>query len=143
MGPSTPVPERQLPGMAVAAVRAPRKVDEALVRSCSTLLDAVLLCIQLSRRKHYDLATALGIDKGHWSRILQGQAHFPTNKLRALQYQCENWAPLQYQNWEAGFEMYENPAAKRRDELLRELAMIDGGPSTGVHGHESFTRAAA
>jgi hypothetical protein len=142
MGSSTQLTERQLPGMAVGEVRPPRKVDEALVRSCSCLLDAVLLCIQLSRRKHYDLATALGIDKGHWSRILQGQAHFPTNKLRALQYQCENWAPLQFQNWEAGFEMYENPQAKRREELLRELASLGEGPSTAVHGNESFARAA-
>lgn len=143
MGQSTLVPQRQLPGMACGEVKPPRKIDEQLVRSCDSLLDAIHLCIHLSKRKHYDIAETLGIDKGHWTRIMQGQAHFPTNKLRALQYACGNWAPLQFQNWESGFEMYENPTAKRKEELLRELASLEGGSSTGVHEYESLARVAA
>jgi hypothetical protein len=143
MGQSTLSNQRQLPGTACGAVQPIRKVEDALVRSCDTLLDAIHLCIHLSKRKHYDIAEALGIDKGHWTRIMQGGAHFPTNKLRALQYVCGNWAPLQYQTWEAGFEMYENPKAKREAELLAELASIrGGGPSTGVHENEALARAA-
>lgn len=142
MGSSTPVVQRQLPGFAVGEVRSPQKVDEALVRSCDSLLDAIHLCVHLSKIAHGEICRRLGIDKGHWSRIMQGGANFPQNKLRALQYVCGNWAPLQYQNWEAGFEMYEDPKAKRREELLRELAALDQGPSTGINAPKPIAAAA-
>lgn len=107
-------------------------VPEALIRSCNELSDAITLCVHLSKIPHRKIGKALGIDAGHWSRIMTGQANFPENKLRALQFICGNWAPLQFQTWEAGFEMYEDPKAKRKEELLRELASLDQGPSTVV-----------
>ena len=140
MGSSTQPNQRQMPFM--AEVRPPKKVEDSLIRACDSLLDAIHLCVHLSKRKHYDIAESLGIEKGHWTRIMQGTAHFPPNKMRALQFLCGNWAPLQFQNWEAGFEMYENPAAKRKEELLRELALLDGGSSTGVYAHQQAAMAA-
>ena len=125
MGSATPHNQRPLPGFQIGAVKAPQRVPDALIRSCDTLSDAILLCVHLSKMPRNRIAEALGIDKGHWSRIMQSGANFPENKLRALQFVCGNLAPLQFQNWEAGFEMYEDPKAKRREELLRELATLD------------------
>lgn len=96
-----------------------------MLRTCNSILDAVHLCIHLSKLPHYVVAQKLGIDKGHWTRMMQSQAHFPTNKLTALQQLCGNWAVLQFQNREAGFEMYEDAKAKRREELLRELETLE------------------
>jgi hypothetical protein len=84
MGPSTQrnpgqLPQRQLPGM-LGAMPSPRKVEDALLRTCNSILDAVHLCIHLSKLPHYVVAQKLGIDKGHWTRMMQSQAHFPTNK---------------------------------------------------------------
>jgi hypothetical protein len=137
MGPSTPLNQRPLPGFSVGAAKSPVKVPEALIHSCDSLSDAITLCVHLSKLPHRQIALSLGIDKGHWARIMQGQANFPENKIRPLQFICGNWAPLQYQNWEAGFEMYEDPKAKRREELLRELASLDQGPSTVVHKEQA------
>lgn len=117
-------PQRQLPGM-LGAVRKPAKVDPALLRTCSCELDAIHLCVHLAKLPHYAIAERLGIDKGHWTRMMQGQAHFPTNKITALQRLCGNWAVLQYQNQVAGFEMFEDAKAQRREELLRELEQLE------------------
>ena len=109
----------------MAEMPRPKMVDPALIRTCDTLLDAIHLCIHLSHLPHYYIAQKLGIDKGHWTRMMQGQAHFPTNKIKMLQEYCGNRAPLQFQAMECGFDLYENPKAKRREELLRELAEIE------------------
>jgi hypothetical protein len=117
-------PQRQLPGM-LGAVRKPAKVDDALLRTCASELDAIHLCVHLAKLPHYAIAERLGIDKGHWTRMMQGQAHFPTNKITALQRLCGNWAVLQWQNREAGFEMFEDAKAQRREELMRELEQLN------------------
>lgn len=143
MGASTPLNQRPLPGFSVGEVKPPQKVPEALIRNCDSLSDAITLCVHLSKIPHKRIGKALGIDPGHWSRIMQGMANFPENKLRALQYVCGNWAPLQYQNWEAGFEMYEDPKAKRKEELLRELASLEDGASTDFSVRQPMERIAA
>jgi transcriptional regulator with XRE-family HTH domain len=72
-------------------------VDERIVRMCRDELDAVNLCIDLSRMSDETLCDRLGIDKGHWSRIRKGRAHFPTAKRIALMRLAGNWAPIQYE----------------------------------------------
>jgi hypothetical protein len=119
-------PSRQMPLRPFLAEQPrPGKVDEALLRTCNTLLDAVHLCIHLSHVKHYALAEALGVDRGHWTRMMQGQAHFPTNKLGLLMEKCGNYAPMQFLAREAGFELFEDAKAKRREELRRELDALE------------------
>src|SRR5688572_11343407 len=81
MGPSTQVPQRQLQGFAAMPAREPMKVESHWLSSCASLLDAIHLCIHLSKLPHYAIAERLGVDKGHWTRMMQGQAHFPTNKM--------------------------------------------------------------
>ena len=103
----------------------PRKIEAALLSTCESLLDSIHLCIHLSRRKHYDIAEQLGIDRGHWTRMMQGQAHFPTNKLKALMEVCGNYAPMQWLAGATGFELFEDAKSKRRDELRRELEQLE------------------
>ena len=78
----------------------PKKLTDApweLVKMCEDELDAVRLCIQLSKFSHEFIGKQLGIDKGHFSRILQGMAGFPTHKRLSLMRLCGNRAPVQYE----------------------------------------------
>lgn len=56
--------------------------------------------------------------------MMQGQAHFPTNKLTALMERCGNYAPMQWLAAATGFELYEDPKQKRLQELEREIAQL-------------------
>jgi hypothetical protein len=128
MGPSTQVtdaqPKQRFWPMLGEAER-PAPVDDILIAQCDTLLDAVLLCVQLSRLPHYVVCQRLGIDRGHWSRILQGQAHFPTNKFTALMQLCRNLAPMQYLARATGVPLLLDQKAQRKAALLRELEMLE------------------
>ena len=98
----------------------PRKPDLApleLVGKCKNGMDAIRLCIQLSGLAYETICDRLGIDKGHWTRILQGRAHFPTAKRVDLMRLCGNFAPLQFEASECGFELQE----KAKDQRIREL----------------------
>lgn len=81
----------------VAGVREPVFIDLQLIRACKDELDAINLCIDLSRLTDEVLCERLGIDKGHFSRIRKGRAHFPTAKRIALMWLCGNWAPIQFE----------------------------------------------
>jgi len=120
---STGVHQRQIPLLAEA--RKPELVDPALIQKLDSEEEAILLCVHLSRLSYEAICSRLGIDKGHWSRILQGRAHFPTRKRLALMQLCGNLAPIQYEALRAGLTIYENPAAKRKAELIAELATLE------------------
>jgi hypothetical protein len=109
----------------MAEMPKPRKVEAALLKNCDNLLDAVILCIQLSHLPHNAIARKLGIDKGHWTRMMQAQAHFPTNKLKMLMELCGNYAPMQWLAASTGFELFEDAKAKRKEELRRELEELE------------------
>jgi hypothetical protein len=128
MGPSTQVAEQQpaqrfwpMPGESRKAV----PVDHILIKQCDTLLDAILLCVHLSKLPHYAVAERLAVDRGHWSRILQGQAHFPTNKMKSLMELCGNLAPLQWLSNACGIPLAIDEKAMRRANLMRELELLD------------------
>ena len=120
---STGVHQRQIPLLAEA--RKPELVDPALISKLDGEDEAILLCVHLSRLSHEAICQRLGIDKGHWSRILQGRAHFPTRKRLSLMQLCGNLAPIQYEALKSGLTVYENPAAKRKAELLAELSALE------------------
>jgi hypothetical protein len=145
MGQSTQANElqHQRPLRVLAEMPKPRKVDEWQLASCHDLLDAIHLCIHLSRLPHYAIAEKLGIDRGHWTRMMQGQAHFPTRKLGGLMQTCGNYAPMQFLARESGFELFEDAKAKRREELRRELAELEGGPSIGGNAFNTSAMVAA
>lgn len=108
----------------VAEVRAPRMAPIELVRACKHRLDAIILCIQLSKMAQEEVARKLGIDKGHFTRMLQGRAYFPDTKSIALMRVCENYAPMQYEAMATGFELFQDAKAKREAELEAELISI-------------------
>jgi plasmid maintenance system antidote protein VapI len=108
----------------LAQMEAPGRVREDIIAQCDTLLDAIHLCIQLSKYTHTTVAKKLGVDPGHWTRMMQGGAHFPTNKIKALMDVCRNYAPLQWLNMQMGMEMYENPEAMELANLERRRAQL-------------------
>jgi transcriptional regulator with XRE-family HTH domain len=117
--------QRQSEMRLLGEARRPDYVEMKLLAQCETLLQAIHLCVHLSRLPHYAIAEKLGIDRGHWTRIMQGQAHFPTNKIAALMQLCGNYAPLQWLAKATGQEIAIDQRELRRQQLRRELAELD------------------
>ena len=113
----------------------PDRVKDYVLNSCESLLDAIHICIQVGRLPHYAVAQRLGIDKGHFARMMTGQAHFPTNKIGQLMRICGNLAPLQFMAKEMGHEVFEDPMALElaRIERRREEILSARGPSTFIN----------
>src|SRR5690554_2026577 len=109
---ATPV-QREMPWM--SAARVPAMVPDDLLRVCKTRLDAIRLCVQLSNLSNEYICEQLGIDKGHWTRMMQGRANFPDTKSVELMQLCGNYAPMQFEAMKFGFEL-------KRNDLARELA---------------------
>lgn len=105
-------------------LKKPSLAEPALVSRCEDEHDAVLLCIHLSKLSHEYLCHALGIDKGHWSRIVQGRAHFPTRKRIQLMRLCGNYAPVQFEAASIGFKLFADETAQEEAELLEKLATV-------------------
>ena len=82
---------------------------------------AVRLCIQVSGLDEKNVCMTLGIDAGHWTRIMKGDAHFPLNKLNALMDLCANDIPLIWQAHSRGFELKPlKSTIEQRMEALRQ-----------------------
>lgn len=120
---SQPTSQREI--RLIGESRRPDYVEMKLLGQCQTLLEAIHLCIHLSRLPHYAVAEKLGVDRGHWTRMMQGQAHFPTNKLASLMQLCGNYAPLQWLAKATGQEIAIDQRELRRQQLRRELAELD------------------
>ena len=92
-----------------------------LLKMCEDELDAVRLCIQLSSFTHEYIGKELSIDKGHFSRMMQGAAGFTTHKRVRLMELCGNRAPVQFEAMQIGCELIESKDAKIRH-LEEQLA---------------------
>ena len=84
---------------------------------------AIVLCAQLSGLEPKEIYGPLEIDAGHWTRICNGDAHFPTDKLIDFMDLCGNEVPL---IWLAnargkGLVLLKSEAERRADELQVEL----------------------
>lgn len=101
-------------------MRCKQKIDLALVKSQRTLLGAIKLCISAAGfDSDKTLYMDLGIDPGHWSRIMRGEAHFPIDKLPDLMDACGNESPLL---WLVDARGYDTASLRQREsELEREL----------------------
>ena len=124
-GPSTEVRPPQREMRFLGETRKPDYVEMKLLGQCESLLQAIHLCVHLSSLPHYAICDKLGIDRGHWTRIMQGQAHFPTNKLPALMELCGNYAPLQWLARATGQEIAIDQRELRRQQLRRELQELE------------------
>lgn len=81
-------------------------VDLALVRAQPTLLAAIKLCITAAGfEADKQVYRELGIDAGHWSRIMRGDAHFPVDKLPELMDLCGNEVPLMWLLHARGYDV--------------------------------------
>lgn len=82
---------------------------------------AIALCVQLSGLDDKEVYLTLGIDAGHWSRILKGDAHFPVNKLNDLMDICGNEAPLIWLSYSRGYALVLlQSEAERRAEMAEQ-----------------------
>lgn len=82
------------PQLSLVRKAEPVDVPLDLVLRQTTLAGAISLCVQVSGQEEKEIYLALGIDAGHWSRIMKNDAHFPVNKLNDLMDMCGNEAPL-------------------------------------------------
>jgi hypothetical protein len=107
--------QREMPFL--GEVRSLSNAPSDLVKCCRHGLDAIRLCIQLSSYTHDFIREQLGIDKGHFSRIMQGKAWFPDTKRIDLMVLCGNRAPAQFDALMTGCELVE----LSKDAKIREL----------------------
>jgi len=115
--------QREMPF--ISALPAPVAAPHELVAACRHRLDAIRLCIQLSRRSLQSVADEMGIDPGHMTRIMQGRAHFPDAKSCDLMRLCGNIAPMQYEAHAMGYELTQDEKAERVRQLKAELAALE------------------
>lgn len=111
----TGVADRQIP-MVTPGDRI--DVDAALVHRQSSMLAAIQLCLQAAGIADKEAHLALGIDAGHWSRILRGDAHFPLHLLGPLMDMAGNEAPLEWLANSRGYEL--RPLETELERQVRE-----------------------
>lgn len=105
--------ETQMPMPMPGAVRSLSLAPMELIEVCRHRLDAIRLCVQLSSLSHEHVAKKLGMDKSHFSRIMQGKAYFPDTKTIQLMELCGNIAPTQFEMYALRLSATE-PTPKRR-----------------------------
>lgn len=102
----------------------PQLVDWALIAKCLDEIGALQLCVQLSRLQYDTVAFKLGIDKGHFTRIMGGHGHLPARKRTQLMSICGNLAPVQFDCLRFGLKLKEDDLEEREAELTAQLAQI-------------------
>ena len=107
--------QREIP--CLSAMRSPKDVPIEFIRACKDELAALNLCMNLSNLSDETIRDALGIDKGHFSRLRKGRGNFPPNKRIALMELCGNRAPTQYEAWRLNCELTD----LSKDALIRDL----------------------
>ncbi len=100
-------------------------VPDELIAACPDGLAAIRLCVQLSGLAGWLIAEELGIDKGHFCRIMRGRAHFPDAKRPALMALCRNLAPVQFEARAMGLQLSQDCKAQRKAQLEAELAALE------------------
>lgn len=111
--------QREMPFLAV--VKPLEEVPLDFIKACNSELEALNLCMNLSRLPDEAIRDELGIDKGHFSRIRKGRGNFPPNKRVALMNFCGNLAPVQYEAWKVGRDLVERSKDARIRELQQEI----------------------
>lgn len=105
-----------------------RSIAPEQLRGVSCFLDALSLCIQVSRVKRTDanLSVEVGIHPAQFSRIRQGKAHLPTDKIPVIERLCGNTAITQWLASQHGaslkFESLEEKVARLEAELAKVAA---------------------
>lgn len=95
-----------------------RPVSDEVIFAQKSFTSAVALAVNISGLEEKEIYLTLGIDAGHWTRIMKGDAHFPVNKLNDLCDLTGNEIPL---IWWAnsrgkGLHMLKSEAERRAEE---------------------------
>lgn len=114
--------QREIPCMSV--LRATAEVPQAFLAACRNELDALNLCMNLSGLSDETIRDALGIDKGHFSRVRKGRGNFPPNKRIALMELCGNRAPVQYEAMRLNCEVVDLSKEAKIQALEQQLASL-------------------
>jgi transcriptional regulator with XRE-family HTH domain len=115
--------QREIPML--AGMRAPVEVDWALIAQCNDEQDALLLCVHLSRLSNEEIARRLGIDKSHWTRIMQGRGNLPARKRTPLMSICGNIAPIQFEAMRFGRQLKQQDLDGEERELKARLSKLE------------------
>ena len=114
-----------------SSLKAPKDVDESLIRMCNSKRQAYLLCVQMSGLTQEKVGMLLGIDKGNFSKMMGGARAFPGDRELDLMWICGNNAPRQYDDFDSqmrqGKKSDESHAARlerENREMMIELAAI-------------------
>lgn len=108
-------------------------MDPSLVIAQPTLLGAIKLCVSLAGfDSDKQVYAQLGIDAGHYSRILRGEAHFPVDRLSDLMDLCGNEAPL---IWLTNMRGYD-PASLRKRESDTERRLREANERIEMLEHD-------
>lgn len=117
-------PTQRVLGPMLGEVRAPVELDWALIAKCNDEQDALLLCVHMSRLANEEIARRLGIDKSHWTRIMQGRGNLPARKRTPLMSICGNIAPIQFEAMRFGRQLKTTDVEKQERELLEQLSRV-------------------
>lgn len=107
-------------------------LPEKLIQGCKNRHEAIQLCVAWSRKKSGFIADMLGIDRGQFTRMMGGTAHFPDRKDDDLMQVCRNYAPMQYSAMRWGFDLQERSKDARIRELQAQLAALQSDDMDGV-----------
>lgn len=99
-------------------------VSDEIIRKQGSHLQAIKLAVQSSGLEDKQIYAPLGIDKATWSKILDGQFSFPTNKYEQLFDLLGNEIPLIWMANRRGYALVpmQDAKDKRISDLERELA---------------------
>lgn len=98
----------------------PTSITDAVIYSQPNRLAAFRLAQMAAGKDDKEIYGPLGIDKGTWSRIQTGDAHFPINKQLQYQQLCGNHVLLKYDAYHSGFEL-----VPMRSDLERRVAELE------------------
>lgn len=109
----------------MAVMRSPKDVPIEFVKACKDELAALNLCMNLSNLSDEAIRDALGIDKGHFSRLRKGRGNFPANKRVAVMELCGNRAPVQYEAWRMNCELVDLSKDAQILQLRQQLQLLE------------------
>lgn len=117
------LPLRQVPARVAVPIE--------LVHAQRSFVAALALAIQVSGLEGKEIYLPLGIDAGHWSRIVKGEAHFPLDKVRDLCDLVGNKVLAEWVAYQVGCQlvMIESEAERllrrEREATRQALAQVD------------------
>lgn len=104
--------------------QSPELAPDELIDACQDRLDAIRLAVQTSRLSNDEICKRLGMDPGHFTRMMQGRANFPDRKSVELMRVTGSLAPLQFEAKAMGFALMKVEKKVTVDLSPEELALI-------------------